>query len=153
MNRAASRSILHRWGPYVLSALAGIMLIASSIPKIRYPMEFARAIYAYDLLGGALGYLAALILPWLELSIGLCLLANFMTRGARLLATVIFTVFALAQVSAIARGLTIACGCFDTSGERTVSWLTISVPLGLLSIILVAMWLAQETEDTEVESV
>jgi uncharacterized membrane protein YphA (DoxX/SURF4 family) len=96
--------------------LAGIFIYAS-LDKIAHPAAFAKDVYNYQILPDALINLAALVLPWLEMFLGLCLLAGIWLPGAVLTINVLMVVFLAALVFNLARGLDINCGCFSTGSE------------------------------------
>jgi hypothetical protein len=96
--------------------LAGIFIYAS-LDKIAHPVAFAKDVYNYQILPDALINLTALVLPWLELFLGLCLLAGIWLPGAVLTANGLLIVFLAALVFNLARGLDINCGCFSTGSE------------------------------------
>jgi hypothetical protein len=96
--------------------LAGIFIYAS-LDKIAHPAAFAKDVYNYQILPDALINLTALVLPWLELFLGLCLLAGIWLPGAVLTANGLLVVFLAALVFNLARGLDINCGCFSTGSE------------------------------------
>lgn len=73
-----------------------------------------------------LAMIAAIYLPWLELSAGLALLLHRAVAGAAALIALLTTIFLGALASAWARGLEISCGCF---GHET---LATNYPLHLL---------------------
>jgi uncharacterized membrane protein YphA (DoxX/SURF4 family) len=54
----------------------------------------------------------AVYIPWLELILGLCLLAGFLYRAAALLFALLISGFTVAILSVMARGIEIDCGCF-----------------------------------------
>jgi hypothetical protein len=96
--------------------MAGIFIYAS-IDKIAHPAAFANDVYNYQILPDAVINLTALVLPWLELFLGLCLLAGTWLPGAVLTANGLLVVFLAALVFNLARGLDINCGCFSTGSE------------------------------------
>jgi uncharacterized membrane protein YphA (DoxX/SURF4 family) len=96
--------------------LAGIFIYAS-LDKIAHPAAFAKDVYNYQILPDALINLTALVLPWLELFLGLCLLAGIWLPGAVLTVNGLLIVFLGALVFNMARGLDINCGCFSTGSD------------------------------------
>jgi uncharacterized membrane protein YphA (DoxX/SURF4 family) len=96
--------------------MAGIFIYAS-IDKIAHPAAFAKGIYNYQILPDALINLTALVLPWLELLLGLCLLAGVWMPGAVLSVNGLLLMFLAALVFNMARGLDINCGCFSTGSD------------------------------------
>ena len=95
--------------------MAGIFIYAS-IDKIAHPAAFAKDVYNYQILPDALINLTALVLPWLELLLGLCLLAGIWLPGAVLTVNGLLLVFLAALVFNLARGLDVNCGCFGAGG-------------------------------------
>jgi hypothetical protein len=61
--------------------------------------------------------LTALVLPWLELLLGLCLLAGVWMPGAVLSVNGLLMLFLAALVFNLARGLDVNCGCFSTGSD------------------------------------
>lgn len=104
-------------------ALAGI-LIAASADKILYPQSFAAVVRDYRILPPALVNLTAIILPWLELALGILLLAGRMRLGTLLLVNVLLLTFLAALVANYFRGIDVNCGCFSTTGAAPLpmSW-------------------------------
>jgi hypothetical protein len=96
--------------------MAGIFIYAS-IDKIVHPAAFARGVYNYQLLPDGLINLTALVLPWLELFLGICLLAGIWLPGAVLAVNVLLIVFLAALLANLARGLDVDCGCFSTGSD------------------------------------
>lgn len=112
----------NRAGRHLRSALlaarllmAGIFIYAS-IDKIAHPAAFAKDVYNYQILPDVLVNLTALVLPWLELLLGLCLLTGVWLPGAVLAVNGLLLVFLAALVFNLARGLDVNCGCFGAAG-------------------------------------
>jgi len=83
--------------------MAGIFIYAS-IDKIAHPAAFAKDVYNYQILPDALVNLTALVLPWLELLLGLCLLAGVWMPGVVLWANGLLLVFLAALLFNMAGG-------------------------------------------------
>lgn len=101
--------------------LGGVFLWAG-IEKIIAPQEFAIAIDNYRLLPEGMINLVAVVLPWLELLLGMALIAGYLVRGSALLSAMLFLVFAGALTINLVRGLDISCGCFGGSAGK-INWL------------------------------
>jgi uncharacterized membrane protein YphA (DoxX/SURF4 family) len=124
-----------------LRLLLGFVFLFACYDKMLHPQAFARAVYNYQILPDASVNLAALTLPWLELLLGVCLVAGFWLPGATVLSTGLLTVFISAMVFNQIRGLDIYCGCFSAETAdgiagfwivvRDASFLAISVYLML----------------------
>ena len=97
--------------------LLGGVFVWASWDKILDPAAFAQAIANYQIVPSAPGNLAALILPWVELVCGGCLILNRWTRGSALLTAALMVVFMAALGTNIYRGVDVNCGCFTLDEE------------------------------------
>ena len=103
-------------------AVAGLFL-AACIAKIRDPEAFALAVSRYRILPAEFVNLVALILPWIELTAGLAVLAapaRLRAAGALIIAGML-TVFTIAISLNLLRGIEASCGCFSTRADAAVS--------------------------------
>ena len=91
----------------------GAVFVAAAIPKIADPPAFAHMIYNYRLMPGGLVNALALVMPWIELVVGILLIVGVWRREAALVAAVLLLVFLGAIGWNLARGHAIDCGCFD----------------------------------------
>lgn len=105
----------YRFFYHLIRLVLGGVFIYASLDKILNPGLFAQAVFNYQVLPGELINLTALILPWLELILGACLLFNRWMQGASSLAAVLMTFFMGLILFNLARGLDISCGCFSTN--------------------------------------
>ena len=128
------------WGAVGLRFAIGAVLVYASISKIAHPDQFADAVANYRLLPSALVSWTAIVLPWLELVTGVCLILGVAVRSAALVSLAMFVVFAGALVSVLARHLDIACGCFNVSGSSADGvhslWISAALILGSIGILL-----------------
>ena len=97
--------------------ILGLMFIYSSISKIADTAAFASAIDNYHILPYGIENIFAIVLPWLELIIGICLLSGIFVDGAALLAILLILMFIFAVSFAIMNGYNIECGCGLNPGE------------------------------------
>ena len=123
-------------GPIILICrivLGGIFIYAS-LDKIAHPAEFAKAIGNYHVLPFGLENLLALTLPWLELLAGVALITGVMVDGAAIMVIIMNIVFIFAISQALARGISIECGCFSvtTEGGDNIGLQTIIRDIGYL---------------------
>jgi len=106
-------------------ALGGIFIYAS-LDKIAHPREFALIIANYAILPDWLVTLPALVLPWLELVAGLCLVAGLWTRSSALLLSLLLLLFMAALGFNALRGIDLSCGCFSTSAaDKEKAWILV----------------------------
>ncbi len=66
----------------VLRIILGGIFVYASTDKILHPAAFAEMIYNYQIVPDFLINLSALVLPWLELFIGVCLISGKWMPGA-----------------------------------------------------------------------
>jgi len=97
--------------------MLGGVFVWASWDKIFDPAAFAQAIANYQIVPSTAGNLAALILPWVELVCGGCLILNRWTRGSALIAAALMVVFMGALGYNIYRGVDVNCGCFTLDEE------------------------------------
>jgi uncharacterized membrane protein YphA (DoxX/SURF4 family) len=122
---------------HALRLLMGAVFLYASYDKILHPQSFAQAIYNYQILPDGLVNLAALVLPWLELLLGLCLVAGVWLPGATVTSSGLLTLFLAALVFNQIRGLDIHCGCFSTEASAGPADLwTVARDLGFLAAAL-----------------
>ncbi|MBI5593755.1 MAG: cation diffusion facilitator family transporter [Deltaproteobacteria bacterium] len=103
--------------------ILGGVFIYASFDKILHPAAFAEVVFNYQILPSQLINLMALILPLLELILGVLLLSGIWVSGAVLGVNLLMVVFLSALIFNTARGLNISCGCFST--ETTSSGLSV----------------------------
>ena len=108
-----------RFSPLAARMILGGVFIFASIDKIIHPAAFAEAVYNYQILPDTLITLTAMILPWLELILGIFLVLGLWLPGAALLINLLMVTFFGSLVFNLSRGLDIHCGCFSTSQEST----------------------------------
>jgi uncharacterized membrane protein YphA (DoxX/SURF4 family) len=96
--------------------LAAVFLIAGGL-KVGDLAASGRAVNAYQLMSYDTARLVGAIQPFLEIAVGLLLLAGLATRLSAAIAALLLVVFIAGIVSAWARGLRIDCGCFSKGGE------------------------------------
>ena len=98
--------------------ILGIVLIYASIDKIVHPAEFAKAIGNYNVLPFGLENLLGIVLPVLELMVGICLVLGIMIDGSAIIAAGMMVVFIIAISQALFRGIDIDSGCFKVTVEN-----------------------------------
>ena len=103
----------------------GFMFIMSSMPKIRQPYVFLGSVYGYELVGPKMGVLVAMVLPWVELLAGVCLVGGVFVGGALLASMGMGVLFTFVLGYALWHHLDISCGCFSSSAAGKVSYLTL----------------------------
>jgi len=97
--------------------LIGGILIYACLDKIINPGEFAIAIGNYHIIPLGLENSMAIILPWLELIVGICLIFGVFIDGAAIIVIIMMGIFIIAIAYAILSGYNIECGCGLKPGE------------------------------------
>jgi uncharacterized membrane protein YphA (DoxX/SURF4 family) len=95
--------------------LAAVWLASGTLKAID-PDQTYVAVRAYDVLPTMGVEVVAALLPWVELALGLLLLAGLGVRLVAGLSAVLLLVFIAGVTQAWARGLSIDCGCFGGGG-------------------------------------
>src|SRR5215210_7525230 len=115
--------------------LGGVFLFAGAT-KIPNPGSLAASIRSYELpLPEWVVSLSAHALPYLEVLLGLYLLAGLFTKISAWATNGLTLLFLLALLQGVVRGLEIDCGCFGSSaGETSNLWLAAARDVGLLAL-------------------
>ena len=95
--------------------LAAVWLVSGVLKAIDPDATYV-AVRAYDVLPKAGVAVVATALPWLEIVLGLLLLAGVAVRTVAVASAALLLVFVAGVTQAWARGLSIDCGCFGGGG-------------------------------------
>ena len=115
---------MNRINPYLIlliRCLLGIVFIYASYDKILDPEKFARDIANYHIIPFGLENSIAIILPWLELLIGMGIILGIFLDGSVVLSGSFLILFIFMIFQALMRGFNIECGCGLKEGEM-VGW-------------------------------
>jgi uncharacterized membrane protein YphA (DoxX/SURF4 family) len=123
----------------MLRIAMGVLFVAAAWQKLADPTAFATSVTNYRMLPLPVERVLALVLPPLELLVGLALIVGVLDAGARVVVFALMLVFTIAVGTALARGLDISCGCFDTEGGAKVGVAKLAENVGLTAV---AFWLA-----------
>ena len=102
---AAAFSLLFR-------ILLGLIFLFAGIAKISDPVRFIFRFREFDLFSEAVIPFMVLYLPWLEFILGLFLILGLLYRASAFLLACLNTMFAIAILTVVVRGMEIDCGCF-----------------------------------------
>ena len=119
--------------------LGGAVLLWAGVSKALDQQTAILAVDGYDVLPASLVRPMAVALPWIEIVIGVFLVAGLFVRFAGVATAALTLVFIGAMGQAKARGLPIDCGCFGGGGPGAgVGWFDIvrDVPVLLAGLYL-----------------
>jgi len=122
--------------------IIGVALTWSATPKIIDAGLFYHNIAAYGILDDTWNGIAATIVPWLELTLGLALFARVAALGAAVTAATMLTGFTALQGWGLATGIEAPCGCFDVGTDGQISVFTV----GRVALLAAIASLAAYTE-------
>jgi len=117
---ALGRILSSPWLVRACRIVVGLVFIGAALAKIGDPAAFSAQIHHFRLAPIAIENLAAVLLPWIELLMGLALVLDVRARSGAWLAAAMMAVFTLAVASAMARNLDFECGCFGTADATRV---------------------------------
>jgi uncharacterized membrane protein YphA (DoxX/SURF4 family) len=124
--------------------LAAVWLIAGGA-KAGDLAASGRAVNAYQLMPYDVARVLGAALPFLEIGLGMLLLAGLAVRLSAGISAFLLVVFIAGVVSAWSRGLAIDCGCFGSGGELAAGQsptygTEILRDLGFLALAGVLLW-------------
>jgi len=125
----------------VLRLVLGAVFVYAAYTKLRQSwLLFALSIDSYQLLPQWAVLTLARTLPWMELALGVLLVAGAWLRYTSIVASAILALFFTVMVYQYAIGAGIDCGCFGV-GEA-LSWKTLVRDGVLLAGAIALVWLA-----------
>lgn len=139
--------LTHPWLTVRVQIALGAIFVVAALPKITDPPSFAHMIYNYRILPGSLINISALVMPWLELVVGLALILGIWVRPARWIVTLLLVTFMIAIAINLGRDNAIDCGCFDTSAANKTHderihdmWIVLIRDAGMLLMVAQLWW-------------
>ena len=95
--------------------LGGVLLVAGLL-KYQHLDKSQMAVRAYELLPIALANFLGIVLPYLEIAVGILLIIGAAVRVSAVISGLLMFAFSIGIAQAWARGLSIDCGCFGGGG-------------------------------------
>ncbi len=126
-------------------AVGGVFLW-SAAAHLANPYYFLSTVYQYELTSAAIGAMVSSVLPFLELMLATCLLSGTCPRPTWLLASLLLLGFVAVQLSALARGLVISCGCFGPETSQPIGKMSIAFTTAL-AVLAVSGAIAARVDD------
>jgi putative oxidoreductase len=105
----------------IVRLVIGFLFIFAGLGKAADPALFAKEIMNYSIMQVSIVNIMALTMPWIELVVGILLIAGVRIKANALITGGLMLVFIVAVFSAMLRGLNINCGCF-TGKIVLVGW-------------------------------
>ena len=113
--------------PLIFRIILGITFIYASYHKILDPLAFSINIHNFHVTPYAVENLAALIIPWLELIVGIFLIIGVFLEGATSITIGLLIFFIIILSQALFRGIDVHCGCFKTAADAGTTDLRIEL--------------------------
>jgi uncharacterized membrane protein YphA (DoxX/SURF4 family) len=124
-----------------LRMILGAVFVYAAWTKLRDPWQlFAMGIDSYQIVPLEVGNFIARTLPWIELALGLLLIAGRWLRVSSVLTSLLLAAFFSLMIRAKVKGMEINCGCFGP-GEA-MSWKTLLRDGSMLAASLFLTWKA-----------
>jgi len=105
------------WIGLVSRLILGGVLLAAGLLKYQHLDKSQMAVRAYEMLPIALANLLGIILPFLEIAVGVLLVIGAAVRISAIVGGVLMGAFMIGIAQAWARALSIDCGCFGGGGQ------------------------------------
>lgn len=124
----------NRWVRHALSLIVGATFVYAGVLKIGGPQSMADTVAEYGILPNFAIVVVALGLPVFEVLVGVWLASGWRSRIAALAVALAIFIYIAAIGSALARGLTINCGCFGSApATRAGMWLDLVRDLAIFA--------------------
>lgn len=104
------------WISTLARLVVGLTLLAAGALKVIDLQSSVVSVQAYEILPTGVAQLLGWVLPFVEVGLGLLLIAGLFTRPVAAVSGVLVLVFTAAVISVAARGMSIDCGCFGGGG-------------------------------------
>lgn len=105
------------WIGFVFRVVLGGVLLVAGLLKYQHLDKSQMAVRAYELLPIALANFLGIVLPYLEIAIGILLIIGAAVRVSAVISGLLMFAFSIGIAQAWARGLSIDCGCFGGGGQ------------------------------------
>ena len=127
--------------------ILGIVFLISGILKLLDPVQFSEAILNYQVVGRTLSAWTAVLIPALEIIIGLGLISGIWLAESLMITAGLYIVFDIMIGQAMIRGLDISCGCFNPSESGPIDFFKIMQNIILTSLSFLALFLKLAQSD------
>lgn len=125
---------------FIVRVLLGALLLAAGALKVGHAPELAASIAGFRLLPAAVAGPLAIALPYVELLLGLYLVAGLFTRFVAAIAAAQFVIYSGAIASAVLRHIAANCGCFGPNDTTVADWPHVAADLALAAASAFVAW-------------
>ena len=138
--------VVNEWVPHkgyltIARILAGAVLILAGAGKLPERMQFVDVVIKYHVLPYPIAFGYGVILPWLELGIGLLLVLGIYTRLAALISLPVIFSFIVANSISLSKGRVVCTSCFGEIILAVPTPVALVADFALLGFILSLLWL------------
>lgn len=128
---------------FILRVTAGTVLALSGYLKaVRSPAEFESTLASYWFFPGVLVGPLARGVPWVELGVGLFLIAGYFTRASAAVGSALFAGFVTVLGQAILRKVPLNdCGCFGQAGPHLLPIQALGLDAAMLVFCLLVVFI------------
>jgi len=105
------------WIALAARLILGGVLFAAGLLKYQHLDKSQMAVRAYELLPISLANFMGVVLPFVEIAVGILLILGAAIRISSLVGGILMLMFITGISQAWARGLSIDCGCFGGGGQ------------------------------------
>jgi putative oxidoreductase len=147
MNQSANKDVQRALVPTVIAiVLAGVLLL-SAFAHLLNPYFFMDSIFGYRITSTELTLATAVVLPFIQIGIGMTLLNSANLREGLILSLLLMLFFVILQSSAWIRGINTSCGCFGGSGS-SIGWKSMLFSGGCSLLSALGLYLLPKREPT-----
>ena len=107
--------------PLIFRIILGVIFIYASYHKILDPVAFSDNIHNFHITPTFVENLVALIIPWMELIVGVFLIIGVFLEGSVSITISMLVFFIIILSQAVFRGIDVHCGCFKTEADVGVT--------------------------------
>ena len=136
--------------PLIFRIILGVVFIYASYYKILDPASFSDNIHNYHVTDNFIWAenLAALIIPWLELIVGVFLIMGVFLDGSISITIGMLIFFIIILSQAVFRGIDVHCGCFTTEADSGVTDLRMELIMHIIEdFVLLGMAVVIQMRD------
>jgi len=134
----------------IVRLIIGGIFFISGLLKVIHPEEFRKTLSTHRLFSTGTIHLISLVLPYLEITLGLVFALGFKTKVTGRIIIGLLILFTIEGAFAFALGNAVDCGCFPTDSGGESIGVKFFVRNGLL--ILSSLWVTEEQSKPSFDS-